>query len=156
MKNLMGEHIATADVIVDTLLSQKLSCFKVSHNTGTDQGFTLSNDEGLLEEKQSGFHLKPGFYVIYKGHPEDSGEALYVGESEVSVGQRISRFVKEIMNKSRSDENHSAARKWRTYFGSELDDCYVRVFDEDIQSTVTHKEIESELKRRLNPLLNVR
>lgn len=156
MKNLMGEHIATADVIVDTLLSQKLSCVKVSHNAGTDQGFTLSNGEGLLEEKQKGFHLRPGFYVIYRGHPEDSGKAMYVGESESSVGRRIGRFVKEVMNKSRADENHSAAKKWRTFFGSDLSDCYVRIFDEDNQVGATHKEIESELKRRLNPLLNVR
>ena len=60
------------------------------------------------------------------------------------------------MNKSRADENHSAAKKWRTFFGSDLSDCYVRIFDEDNQVGATHKEIESELKRRLNPLLNVR
>lgn len=156
MKNLMGEHIATADVVVDTLLAQKLSCAKVSHVDDTKQGFTLTKGTGLLEEKQKGFHGKPGLYVIYKGHPEHFGVPMYVGESEVSVGTRLSRFVKEAMNKSRLDENHSAAKKWRTFFGSDLDDCYVRVFDEEIQSTVTHKEIESELKRRLNPLLNVR
>ena len=156
MKNLMGEHIATADVIVDTLLSQKLSCAKVTHVKDTEQGFTLTKETGLLEEKQKGFHGKSGLYVIYKGYPDDFGIPMYVGESMTSVGTRISRFVKEVMNNSRSDENHSAARKWRGYFGSDLSECYVRVFEESAQFGGSHLEIEAELKRRLNPLLNVR
>ena len=96
------------------------------------------------------------FYVIYKGYPDDFGIPMYVGESMTSVGTRISRFVKEVMNNSRSDENHSAARKWRGYFGSDLSECYVRVFEESAQFGGSHLEIEAELKRRLNPLLNVR
>ena len=155
MKNLLGEHIATSSEIVNDLLSQPISSAKISHRDGTKQGFLLTKGTGLLEEKMKGFHGIPGIYVIYRGNPcESDSVCWYVGESQGTIGGRLSRFVKEVTFNSRRDEDHAAGRKWRNLFGEDLSNAYVRVFDIQEQDAVTHKEIEDEMVRRLKPLAN--
>lgn len=50
----------------------------------------------------------PGFYAIFRDL-----DCLYVGQTNVSIYGRVYRFVKELMDLSRDDENHSGAVKAR-------------------------------------------
>ena len=60
-----------------------------------------------------GKYRHPGIYAIFEGKP-DKENCLYVGLSETdTVTGRIYRFTKELLDCSRDDEDHPAAKKAR-------------------------------------------
>tara|TARA_B110000503_G_C6869252_1_gene297938 strand:- start:121 stop:588 length:468 start_codon:yes stop_codon:yes gene_type:complete len=151
MKDLMGQHIISVDDIADRLLSANPEYFKIAIKPGTVQGFELYREDGILKEYQQCYYMVDGMYSIHKGT-----HCLYVGESGRSIGGRLSRWVKEINQKCRSDENHSAAKRYRSMWGNDLNGMTVRLYPCREQSCFSRKQIEKALIRKLNPLLNVR
>lgn len=63
----------------------------------------------------------PGIYCFY----QSKKECLYVGQTDYSIYNRIYRFMKELLDRSRSDESHSAARKARLD-GISSDEIYMK------------------------------
>jgi hypothetical protein len=120
----------------------------------------------ILESHKNGFHAveyeetergcslnnkipgEPGFYAIYY-----KNNLMYLGTGS-DIRYRIYRFVKEILGKSHSRENHSAAKKFRRYYGIEgLNDCRVGYFKWGTNKK-DRESVEKILIRRLKPLLN--
>jgi len=151
MIDLMGQHIISVDDIADRLLSANTEYFKIAIKPGTIQGFELYREGGILKEYQQCHYRVGGMYSIHKGT-----HCLYVGESERSIGIRLSRWLKEINQKSRPDESHSAAKKYRSMWGNDLNGMTVRLYPCREQGCFSRKQIEQALIRKLNPLLNVR
>jgi hypothetical protein len=151
MINLVGEHIISVDDIADRLLSANPEYFKIAIKPDTVQGFELYTEEGILKEYQQCYYMVDGMYSIHKGT-----HCLYVGESGRSIGTRLSRWIKEINQKSRPDESHSAAKKYRSMWGNDLNGMTVRLYPCREQVSFSRKQIEKALIRKLNPLLNVR
>jgi hypothetical protein len=151
MVNLLGEHIISADEIADALLATNHVHFTIAITPDTIQGFQLYTEDGLLKERELGHHLDHGMYSIHK-----NSHCLYVGESGTSIGTRLSRWIKEINQKCRSDENHSAAKKYRAMWGNDLSGMTVRIYSCKEQNGISRRQIERSLIRKLNPLLNVK
>lgn len=147
--NLFGEYAACANDIAKSLISSSTQEYRLSHVEGTKSGFTLSLDEGVLAEMQCGQHNSKGFYAIWR-----DGKCLYVGETGRSIGTRLSRFVKEVYKNSRRDENHPAAAKYRTMWGSNLDGVTVTVYPMKPQPNIDYKDVEKYMIMMLKPLLN--
>jgi len=151
MINLVGEHIISADEIADRLLAANPEHFKIAIRPDTIQGFELYTEDGILSEYESNHYMEAGMYSIHK-----ESHCLYVGESGRSIGTRLSRWIKEINQKSRPDENHSAAKKYRSMWGNDLSDMTVRIYSCKEQGAISRKQIEQSLIRKLNPILNVK
>lgn len=151
MKNLFGEYIITPELIAEELINSCSEETAIRPVKDTKQGFELYVNEGVAKTNRKGYHSDTGFYSIHR-----DGLCLYVGKSETSIGMRIARFVKEVNGKSRFDENHPAAKKYKTMWGSDLAGVTVKIYPCDIQSYVEHKQIETHMIRLLNPLLNVK
>ena len=149
MRNLCGEYIVTPELIADELIQSCNIDVKLEVKPDTNQGFVLYTGDGILKSAKSCFYGVCGFYSI---HNESS--CLYVGKSDVSIGMRISRFVKEVQGKSRFDEAHPAAKKYRAMWGSDVSGLSVRVYPCIKQDNIVHTEIEKNLIRMLNPVLN--
>jgi hypothetical protein len=151
MVNLFGAHIITADEIADSLLASNPRHFKIAITPDTISGFELYTEDGILKEHEPGRHGEVGMYSIHKG-----SHCLYVGESGRSIGTRLSRWIKEINQKSRSDESHSAAKKYRSMWGNDLNGMTVRIYSCKEQAGISRVQVEKALIKKLNPLLNVR
>lgn len=151
MINLLGQHYLSADEIADRLLEVNFEHFRIAVRPDTIQGFDLYTDDGVLRERELCHYNEAGMYSIHK-----QSHCLYVGESGRSIGTRLSRWIKEINQKSRRDENHSAAKKYRSMWGNDLSGMTVRIYPCKEQETTTRDQIELALIRKLNPLLNVR
>jgi hypothetical protein len=54
-----------------------------------------------------------GNYLIYHKDLFNLNECVYSGESSTDIRYRVYRFIKELADKSRPDEGHSAAKKIR-------------------------------------------
>lgn len=85
--------------------------FVTVYGDETDKGVGLE----FLDEKERKISVPdtPGLYLIYKKGDFNQYECLYSGEGNIRY--RIYRFCKELMEKSRDDESHSAAKKARRY-----------------------------------------
>jgi hypothetical protein len=151
MINLLGEHIISADEIADRLLDRNSGYFNIAIKPDTMQGFELYTEDGILREHETCHYNDVGMYSIHK-----ASHCLYVGESGRSIGTRLSRWIKEINQKSRPDENHSAAKKYRSMWGNDFNGMTVRIYPCKEQGDISRKQIEQSLIRKLNPLLNVR
>ena len=68
----------------------------------------------------------PGLYVIYR-KTDNKLEALYTGHSDSTINHRIYRFIKELQNRSRPDENHYGAKKARQHGVKPTDTFLVKV-----------------------------
>jgi hypothetical protein len=66
-----------------------------------------------------------GIYSLWNGLPAKTN-CLYVGGSSVRINDRIYRFMKELCNLSREDEDHPAARKCRLS-GQDIHNVYVKL-----------------------------
>jgi hypothetical protein len=151
MINLLGEYIISADEIADRLLEANPEHFNIAIKPDTLQGFELYTEDGILKEHEPGRHGEVGMYSIHK-----DSHCLYVGESGRSIGTRLGRWIKEINQKSRSDENHSAAKKYRSMWGNDLNGMTVRIYSCKEQVGISRGQVEKSLIKKLNPLLNVR
>jgi hypothetical protein len=151
MVNLLGQHYISADEIADRLLEVNSEHFRIAIKHDTVQGFELYTEDGLLREHETCHYNDVGMYSIHK-----ESHCLYVGESGRSIGTRLSRWIKEINQKSRPDENHSAAKKYRSMWGNDLSGMTVRIYPCKEQGGISRKQIEQSLIRKLNPLLNVK
>lgn len=151
MINLLGEHIILADEIADRLLAVNTEHFRITITPDTIQGFKLYTEDGILRVHEGSHHNDVGMYSIHK-----ESRCLYVGQSGRSIGTRLSRWIKEINQKSRPDENHSAAKKYRSMWGNDLRGMTVRIYPCKHQGAITRIQIEQSLIRKLNPLLNVK
>ena len=151
MRNLLGEFIVTPETIAEELIVSCQNEFKLEAKSNTNQGFVLYTGDGILKDAKNGFHGVSGFYSMHK-----SDICLYVGKSDSSIGRRLSRFVKEVKGKSRFDENHPAAKKYRAMWGDDLSEITVRVYPCNRQDHISHTEVENNMIRLLNPILNRR
>ena len=151
MRNLLGEFIVTPATIAEELISSCQNKFQLEVKSNTAQGFVLYTGAGILKDNKNGFHGISGFYSIHK-----DDVCLYVGKSDSSIGRRLSRFVKEVRGKSRFDENHPAGKKYRTMWGDDLSGLTVHVYPCNPQDHISHTEVENNMIRILNPILNRR
>jgi hypothetical protein len=151
MINVLGEHIISADEIADRLLDTNLEHFNIAIKPDTSQGFELYTEAGILREHEICHYNDVGMYSIHK-----ASQCLYVGESGRSIGTRLSRWIKEINQKSRPDEKHLAAKKYRSMWGNDISGMTVRIYPCKEQGNISRKQIELSLIRKLNPILNVK
>lgn len=114
-----GNEILTEHDIAEKIFeyASKKQFIEVLSNT-TDKGVTL--DLPMTELPDT-----PGIYLIYHKDSFNQYECMYAGEG--NIRHRVYRFEKEIADKSRQDESHSAAKKARrTGFIRHGDPIYVK------------------------------
>ena len=149
--NLYGETIYELDDICELVTKRAMSngVYALHFNINSEkQGFWLT------PKTEFSTHDTPGIYSIFKGKTLE-----YIGRG-TSIGNRLSRFVKEVHRHSRSDEGHAGAEKWRCMYGEDLKDCYVMFseyydFDEK-EYGYDLKQIEKRLIQIHKPRLNVK
>jgi len=151
----------TIDLFGDTYLGIDELCRNLNQRAIRNGIFELtpnpdSEKMGFLLTPKShvSVHGLPGFYCIFKDKVLE-----YVGMTESSIGNRISRFVKEVNGCSRFDEDHPAGILWRTQYGlGNFDGCKVMFADyylhEANDNLYTYKQIEKQLIRIHKPRLN--
>jgi hypothetical protein len=149
--NLFGEYVVEPSDVAEKVLNSCYLHADLSPTSGTKQGLRLTSDQGLLQKTLTKETRRPGIYIIYKDET-----CLYVGASETSVANRLSRFVKEVQMNSRSDESHSAGEKYRRYYGEDFEGLHVYFYDIEGNSSFDLKRVEKEIIRMYNPVLNVR
>ena len=108
-------------------LGAKLPFYKVESSL-TSNGCTMT----FLTEGNNFSHPKyseidcPGLYAIYE--KTDKGfSCIYTGASTSSMRHRVYRFIKELYDISRPDENHPGGKKARRA-GINPDTLYVKFF----------------------------
>ena len=152
-RNFVNEMTVGANDVADDLLKklnfQKKYVFK-SENSNKPMSFQL---ESLLFGSPRRKDLDDaGFYIVYR-----FGTPLYVGTSSSSVANRLARFAKEVHGKSRSDENHPAANKYRHHYGrSNFVGLEVRFYLFEPPKNISLEAIEEALIRKIKPIYNVR
>ena len=152
-RNFVNEMTVGANDVADDLLKklnfQKKYVFK-SENSNKPMSFQL---ESLLFGSPRRKDLNDaGFYIVYR-----FDTPLYVGTSSSSVANRLARFAKEVHGKSRSDENHPAANKYRHHYGrSNFVGLEVRFYLFEPPKNISLEAIEEALIRKIKPIYNVR
>jgi hypothetical protein len=93
----------------------------------------------------------PGWYAIFK-----DSTLLYIGCTTNSISNRVSRFFKELINKSRRDETHSCAKDYRkNYYDGSTGGFSLMYFEDTEEFYLDELErVEKRLIRSLRPLLN--
>lgn len=122
MINLLGEFIQTNEDLARKIVQKGLSVPSIRIDVIKFNKIDRSVSIRLYEELDLGEvfipqvkYDYPGIYSIFEGQPNKSN-CLYVGTSNSEkngCSNRIYRFVKEILDCSRDDENHPAAKKAR-------------------------------------------
>jgi hypothetical protein len=151
-RNLTNEIILDAADVADELLEKMNFDRKyafVSENSKKPMSFQLQSPLfGSLTHKDLN---QPGFYAVYR-----FGVPLYVGASGRSIANRLSRFGKEVHGKSRSDENHPAAKKYRNHYGrSNFEGLEVVFHLFEPPKNIALRAIETVLISRIKPIYNV-
>lgn len=165
MRNLYNEEVVTASDIAQVLLREIDKCpgLKLKgKSSDCPMAFSIEMPADNLLNTYNNFNIeslnrKAGVYCIYK-----ENKPIYLGASDTSIGNRISRFVKEVWGKSRHDESHPAAKKYRNYFGrgnfESLTVRYVEYKKPNNINLVSKRRgddsIETNLVRVIKPLLN--
>jgi hypothetical protein len=92
-----------------------------------------------------------GWYAIFKDNT-----LLYIGCSTTNISQRVGRFFKELVNKSRDDESHSCAEDYRkNYYDGSTNGFSLMYFEDTEERSLNELErVEKRLIRSLRPLLN--
>jgi hypothetical protein len=149
--NLYGEIVHGLDDICKLVNKRSMEngVFKLNYNINSEkQGFWFNPLPYFST------HSTPGFYAIFKNNTLE-----YIGYSSSSIGCRISRFVKEVNCKSRSDENYPAARKWRRWNGNNFDGCHIMFAEfekhEVKQYGYSYEAIEKALICEHKPRMNI-
>ena len=151
--NLYGERIYELDELCSIINQRAMrnGVFELKHSYDSDkQGFWT------IPQTNFSLHKLPGFYSIFK---DDVLE--YIGRSDSDIGNRLSRFVKEVNLKSRHDENHPAGKKWRAWHGiGNFSGCKVMFsewYDHDMKEYGYNRgAIEKRLIQLHKPRMNVR
>ena len=150
--NLYGENVHGLEDICKIINRRSLEngMFKLNPNiTSEKQGFWFNPLPRFTS------HNTPGFYAIFKDNVIE-----YIGYSSSSIGNRISRCVKEVNHKSRSDESYPAAKKWRRWYGSNFDGCHVMFCEfekrEIKEYGYSYETIEKYLINTYKPRMNVK
>lgn len=151
--NLLGEEYDTlseySKKIIEIKSQKPIYYVKINNvkyypNSGLNISLIDINKNEVLK---SGLNIS-GIYSIWNGIPEKSN-CLYVGGTNFSISSRIYRFMKELLNLSRRDENHPAAKKCR-YSGQNPYNIYVKYisraeFPIIINNPIIMNEIKLEL-----------
>lgn len=109
-------------------LGMNLPFYKVSSVVLPSNGLSIRiflEGFGTVQPRFSELDV-PGLYAIYEKTSRQQS-CLYVGATDYSMHQRVYRFVKELHDLSRDDENHPAARKARLD-GVTPHNLYVKLF----------------------------
>lgn len=152
-RNFVNEITVDANDVADDLLKklnfQKKYIFK-SENSNKPMSFQL---ESLLFGSPRRKDLDDaGFYIVYR-----FDTPLYVGTSSCSVANRLARFAKEVHGKSRSDENHPAANKYRNHYGrSNFVGLEVVFHLFEPPKNISLDAIETALIGKIKPIYNVK
>jgi hypothetical protein len=150
--NIYGETVHDLDDVYKLINKRSLEngTFKLNYTVA-------SRKQGFWFDPMPKFttHNTPGFYAIFKDNVLE-----YIGYSSLSIGNRISRFVKEVKHNSRHDENYPAANKWRRWYGSNLDGCHI-MFSEFEKHEIDkfgydYETIEKYLIGRHKPRMNIK
>jgi hypothetical protein len=150
--NLYGDKVLSLDDVCEEINKRAMSngVYELNFNM-------LSEKQGFWFNPLPKFttHQTPGFYAIFKNNRLE-----YIGYSSNSIGSRISRFVKEVNHKSRYDEGHPAANKWRRWNGSNFENCHVMFcefnkYDIHTYGQYSYESIEKHLIKTHKPRLNI-
>jgi hypothetical protein len=146
-RDIFGEYTVTNDGIAQNLIQENTKFYSLSHKMGTKQGFYLM--DGL--EQISGV-LKTGFYAIFKNK-----KCVYVGHSmneTQGLSNRIARFVKGVLGKCTFHENHSAATKYRFFYGEDFSNLEIVIMPYTKIPKGDALGIENSVIRILKPQFN--
>ena len=125
-------------------LGAKLPFYKVhsfvTSNNGCSVAFFMEGFK-FFQPRHSEIDV-PGLYAIYE-KTWNSLSCLYTGTSNYSMHQRVYRFVKELHDVSRHDEDHPAGKKARLA-GVSPDNIYVKFFPQSEFPKVENLRVEYE------------
>lgn len=98
---------------------------------------------------------KVGIYLIYKIINSEF-QLLYIGATDNSIHNRLSRYIAAVRDTQRFDENHAGGEKHRKILGEDLQCMYVKCIDFDFSSLidVSMTDLESLLIEELQPIFN--
>lgn len=98
---------------------------------------------------------KVGIYLIYKIINGDY-QLLYIGATDNSIRNRLSRYVAAVRDTQRFDENHSGGEKHRKILGEDLTNMYVKCINFDFSSLINVNifDLENLLIDKLQPIFN--
>ena len=150
MRDLFFNEIVTEQDIANNILVElsNLPKHDLQASADTKMGYSIDSDTVFLDSASSSFYGS-GIYVIYRYNIP-----FYVGKTETSIRNRISRFVKEVNAKSRFDERHPAGNKWRHYYGrGNFDGAKVAAVAMEFEKCCSNK-VEEYLIARLQPIGN--
>jgi hypothetical protein len=149
--NLYNELIYSVDDVSD-LIERRIEengKFDLYPNINSIQGFWTSPDTPFST------YNTPGIYYIFK---DDLFE--YIGMSCISIGTRLSRFVKEVNDESLPCESFPAGEKWRRWYGlGNFDGCKIMFADYGLHDFEKYgiklKAVESRLIKKHQPRMNI-
>lgn len=126
--------------------SYKVRVNSISYYPHSGLSISLIDDVTKQELKESSY--SPGIYSVWDGVPNKSN-CLYVGGTNYCIRQRVYRFMKELFDLSRDDEDHPAAKKCRR-MGQDPHNIYVKFIPRDEFPIITNanamiQEIKLEL-----------
>jgi hypothetical protein len=150
--NLYGETILGLDDVCEIVNQRAMrnGIFDLNHSLDSSkQGFWLN------PKPHTSLHKLPGFYSIFKDNVLE-----YIGMSTCDIGNRLSRFVKEVNLKSRHDEGYAAGEKWRAWHGlGNLKGCKIMFSEyyshEMLENFYTYERIENRLIQIHKPRMNM-
>lgn len=145
--DVFGDFTYTLEDIAHNLIRENTKRYAVIPKMGTKQGFYLMENHNQI----SGV-FTTGFYVFYKNK-----KCVYVGHSMNEVqgtSNRIARFVKGVLGKCTSKENHSAATKYRFTYGEDFSDLEVVIMPYPKISKKEAIALEQKLIMILKPRFN--
>jgi hypothetical protein len=161
MINLFGEYVQTGEDLARQLVNKGLSAPTVYIDIIRFNKKEKSLSIRFFEEDPfrlyvPGKYRHPGIYAIFEGKP-DKENCLYVGLSETdTVTGRIYRFTKELLDCSRDDEDHPAAKKARNNRINPMN-LYCKILlkkdypsDIDINEYIIDEYVAAILKARFN------
>lgn len=164
-KNLYGENYESLDEYAKRLIKVGFSkpTYKIrinSINYYPNRGIDISITDLDNNILKSGTNFA-GIYSVWEGIPNRTN-CLYVGGSAVRINDRIYRFMKELCNVSRDDEDHPAAKKCRL-FGHNPHDMYLKILPKcefpEIRNDfvdINDDEIELFIDEYIAPLLSAK
>lgn len=149
-KNLFGELMfESKDIalnVYDSIVSQDSWILRPKPNSR--RGIEVFNSHSKMKISKRGY-----FYVVYK-----YGDPLYVGMTRVSLRNRLSRMVSEILETTTDNESHPAGQKYRKEYGQNFDGLTVKFVpfdDKDWPVHISAEEVEIELIRKIRPRYNI-
>jgi hypothetical protein len=144
--DLYQDENQIADILIEQIDKSQHICFKPNK----DKTYGIDYDKN--------FNIrKGGIYCIY-----NNKKIVYVGQTKLTVGKRLSYFCAVITGRNAHSEDHPGARKMRFLFEhvinkSPIDQLSVRYVELDkipMNEYVTLESIEQAVIRKLRPKFN--